>query len=244
MMKRLFLGLMVTALSAMALAANTATLEFAFPEYAFVFTDTSTITWDLGAASGTGKAKYVSGIYEGSQGGLYACMNALSSTTVTPQTSAGSSTLSKTCMFGATSFTATGPFVVNWSTLQYEPDSSLVVVTNASNFEVTASITTAWTGGSGLTVKFATDAYKSTSPPGWYSGGLSSSDFQTIPDDPSSQTIVNTSSSTGLSFYTDYVNVYVVPMVWALEFDVFAQPVISSSSPATATVTFTGTALP
>ena len=246
MMKRLFLVLGIAALlGTIGLAQSQVNYNVTFPRYALVVTDMTAVNWDFSTTTNPsgGKAQYVSGVYEAWTGGLADCLaDKIASTgSVVVQDTAGSTSISTTCYFAPTSVVLGGPVTVDWATNYgtIAPDGTLVVITNATNFQVDAAITTSWSNLTGATLYVLNDA--TSDGTSWLSGATpSTTSFTAL--GTTATTLVDTSASTGLYKPTNYTNVYAVPTIWAVKFDPTAQPDIAT--PDTAVVTFTGTALP
>ncbi len=252
MMKRLsfvLAQLVVLALFSAALAQGQVDYRVTFPKYALVVTDMSAVDWDftLGTEPAGGKAQYTDPangiVYKAWKGGLTDCLTAKINSLgrVTPQDTAGSTSISTTCYFAPSSVSLGGPVSVDWSNYNpVAPDGTLVVITNAANFRVSAQVTTDWanlTGASLLVLNDATDNGAT-----WLSGTTPTVTSYATVSSASATVLVDTSTPTGLYKPTNFTNVYAVPTIWMVSFDPTAQPNISTAD--VAVVTFTGTALP
>jgi len=215
-------------LSVGALAANkTTTFKFSYPEYFYFTTNLASETFDFTASDpGTNPGTATSGYGVATTGNLNTCLddfitNNLSS--VTAQDSAGSNTINDSCDFVATD-TNTSGFNVDWASTGETAEGAILVATNKSSWAVAAKITTVFS---------QVDSYVNLQL------RTGNSAFTNLSN--SSATNIGSLSNGSLdnAWYTNYANIYVVPLQYKLVLtNPLAIPAISSSSADTAIVTY------
>ena len=220
-LRLLAFGAVLVAMGAM--AQGSTNFNFNFPQYAFVYTNLSTVDFDFtasGAGANPGAAQAPNGV--ATQPNLEACIDGILSTAVasgtfTVQATAGTGAFSGSCTFAPTNVTRSGFTVSGYTT---PPDGSLLVVTNMNTWAAKASLDAANTfATSGLTLQV-------------HDG----TDFQDVTTTAVNVGVKNGSALTN-AYYTQYVNAYVVPLVYQL---VLADPIgISPTTGDSATVIYT-----
>jgi len=222
-----------TLLSVGALAANkTTTFNFIYPEYFYFTTNLASETFDFATnnvGSNHGQAATVA-----TKNALDTCLDhflANNSPSVTANDSAaGSSTISASntsqCEFAATDTSQNNAFSVSWGSTGETAEGAVLVATNKSSWAVAAKISSDFSQ-----VSSYVDLQLKTS-----SGGT----FTTLSSTATNVGSVQTGSNPlNNAYYTDYMNIYVVPLQYKLVLtNPIAIPEISSSSPDTATVTY------
>ncbi|WP_148230383.1 hypothetical protein [Marinithermus hydrothermalis] len=207
MKRRLRLLAFGTVLAAMgAMAQSSTDFNFSFPQYAFVYTNLSSVDFDFtasGSGANPGQAPAADGV--ATQPNLEACIESILSTTVSSgsftanDTAAGTTAFGGSCTFAPTNVTRSG-FTVDWGGLA-SPDGSLLVVTNMSTWAAKASLDAAnpfATGGLTLQV---------------YDG----TNYQNVTTTPVNVGVMNGTRTN--AFYTQYANAYVVPLTYQLVLD-------------------------
>lgn len=202
--------------------------NFTFPTYYYVYTNTTSVDFDFTATSVSSTVVYTGSHGQASLANLQACIDNAVSGLVGPgtepvaQSSAPASPASlATCEFGPTSVTSSG-YTVDWNGLG-SADGSLLVVTNASSYKVTAYADSV---PAGVTFKVA---------PKFGDAPPSHSDFVEIPVGSGSAVQI---ASDANDYYTQYRNIYVLPLTYAADVEPNADAIAST----TTVVTYTAAA--
>ncbi len=216
-------------------AAASSNFNFQFPAYAYVYTNVGTVDFNFAATgSGTrpGQLSKLSSspIKVADEADLQTCMSGLitGSSSITASTTAatGANALGPaTCTFSPTNVTESG-YTVGWPTGD-ATDGSVLLVTNASTFHVTA---TAGTFDGGITQQPTLSVTPGLVKNGGI-GGLGSP--ASVPLTASGVTLGSNSNA----FFTSYSNVFIIPLLWKMSINPTAYNQTAST---TATVTYTG----
>ncbi len=203
-------------LSVGVLAQANQTWQFGYPSYAYIYTNTNTVTFDLTDDTTDGTATVLSLYDAASLSNLKSCIDnlvgSLSSVTAngTPSSEIG------TCTFAPSGVTRSG-YTVDWSNLSDDADGSLLIVNNTGAYDISVSATSLPTGASFMVAPKLAGAVADTT------------DFVTI--STTSTFLVDETSG----YDTQYNGVYVVPLS-------FAASIVPSTAPTSLTsytVTYT-----
>ncbi|WP_457627691.1 hypothetical protein [Oceanithermus sp.] len=201
-------------LSVGALAQASQTWQFGYPSYAYIYTNTNTVTFDLTDDTTDGTAT-VLGLYDAaSLSNLESCIgNLVGSLSVTANGTPSSEI--GTCTFAPSGVTRSG-YTVDWSNLSDDADGSLLIVNNTGAYDISVSATSLPTGATLMVApKLA--------------GTVADTDFVTI-------STTSTFLADEVSGYnTQYNGVYVVPLSFAASI----APSTAPTSLTTYTVTYT-----
>lgn len=212
-------------LSVGAMAQAQQNWNFNFPTYYYVYTNTASVNFDFTTNSASTSVVYNSN--QATLNNLQTCIgnivNGLNTSTAEPKaetTQPASWSSFGTCEFGPTSVSSSG-YTVNWNGLG-NADGSLLVVTNASSYQVTAYADSV---PAGVTYKLAA-AF----------GDATSITFKTIPVGSGNATQIATDAD---DYYTQYRNVYAIPLTFAAD----VEPTLNATSGVVTTlVTYTASA--
>jgi len=224
MKKAIKLLVLAGALLSVGAMAQSSKFNFAYPDYFYIFTNLNSETFNFFATSPGSKPGTASTTYGiATHDNLTACLDDLlaSAPNVTASTSEGTDQITGSCDFVATD-TSTGSPSVDWGSTGENAEGAIIIVTNKSSWAAAAKITTEFSQVNGyVNLQLRTD----------------SNTFTTL-----STSAVNVGSLNGSlsnAYYTNYKNVYAVPLQYKLVLtNPIAIPVIDSSSSDTAEVTY------
>jgi len=212
-------------LSVGALAQSTQ-FNFSYPDYFYVFTNLASEKFDFTATAAGSNPGTATGTYgPATKNSFDSCLDTLLASapaSVTAQGSMGSNQMSGSCDFVATD-TTKDSFSVDWGSTGETAEGAVLVATNKNSWAAAARIDSNFSQ-----VANYVDLQLRTG----------SSTFSTL---SASATNIGSLSGGSLSnaYYTNYVNIYVVPLQYKLVLtNPLAIPVIDASSPDTATVVY------
>ncbi len=218
MMKKKTLKLLILAgalLSVGALAQANQTWQFGYPSYAYIYTNTNTVTFDLTDDTTDGTATVLSLYDAASLSNLETCIDSLVANISSVTASATPASEIGACTFAPSGVSRSG-YTVDWSNLNDDADGSLLIVNNTGAFDINVSATSLPTGASFMVApKLA--------------GAVADTDFVTI----STTSAFLADENSG--YDTQYNGVYVVPLS-------FAASIVPSTAPTSLTsyaVTYT-----
>ncbi len=203
-------------LSVGALAQANQTWQFGYPAYAFIYTNTTTVTFDLTDDVTDGTATVLTLYNAASLTNLETCIDGLVNNISSSVTAGGTpSGEIGSCTFAPSGVSRSG-YTVDWSNLNDDADGSLLVVNNTGAYDISVSAASL---PAGVDLMVAPEL----------AGAVAAADFQIL-----------TTSSTFLAdensgYTTQYNGVYVVPLSFAADVD----PSASATALTDYTVTYT-----
>ncbi len=228
-MKRL-----VLLLSFAIVAAGMAWAQFniSYPAYAYAFTNAQEVDFFATPTNtgSTGALASVTGYYTATTTDLQTCIESLvSSASLTANSTGAGTDTTAGCSFAPNNVYTSG-FSVDYTGITgfSATDASILVITNASTWTVSAAIDTAITGGS----LYIEPGYVDTSAAVVSNAGAIQLSTTAVPisDAPAGgSTTATTTAGTSDAFYTQYRNAYVIPVMFYLQFDPFSAAPASSS---------------
>jgi len=209
-----------------AAGAQSTQFNFSYPEYFYIFTNLGSEDFDFTAsAPGTNPGTASTTYGPATQPNLTNCLDTIltsAPSTVTAQNSMGTDQMTGSCSFVATDTSASG-FTVSWGSTGENPEGALLVATNKTSWAAAARISNDFSQvASFVDLQLRTDT----------------ATFSTL---TSSATNIGSLVGSTLTnaYYTNYVNMFVIPLQYKLVLtNPLAIPAISASSADTATVTY------